>query len=443
MCTAFMTVVPATSGLSVKLVVVVAKPAVTDAAAVTVTEQVLAIPEQPPLQPVKVEPAAGVAVRVTTVPVVKGAEHVAPHVMPVGALETVPLPLPDFVTVSEKAGKLNVAVTDVAALIVTVQVPIPTQPPPFQPVKSDPAAGVAVNVTDVPFVNPKAQVAPQAMPAGALETVPDPEPLLFTVRVNDWSAKVAVTLRAALIVTVQVLAVPEQPPPLQPEKVEPAAGAAVRVTAVPDVKEVEQVAPQAMPAGLLVTVPLPAPALVSVRVNDGSAKVAVTEVAPLIVTVQVVAVPEQPPPFQPEKVEPDAGAAVKVTAVPLVKEVEQVVPQEMPAGELVTVPLPAPALVTVRANEACMNVAVTEVAPLIVTVQVVAVPEQPPPFQPEKVEPAAGAAVRVTAVPDVKEVEQVAPQAMPAGLLVMVPVPAPALVSVRLNDGSANVAVTL
>ncbi|HEY7539868.1 MAG TPA: hypothetical protein VIF11_06990 [Methylomirabilota bacterium] len=55
----------------------------------------------------------------------------------------------------------------------------------------------------------------------------------------------------------------------------------------------------------------------------------------------------QPPPLQPENVEPAAGVAVKVTAVPLVKPAEQVLPQEMPVGALVTVPLPAPALLTV------------------------------------------------------------------------------------------------
>ncbi len=41
--------------------------AVTEVAALTVTVQV-PVPEQAPLQPAKVEPAAGVAVRVTAVP---------------------------------------------------------------------------------------------------------------------------------------------------------------------------------------------------------------------------------------------------------------------------------------------------------------------------------------------------------------------------------------
>ncbi len=58
-------------------------------------------------------------------------------------------------------------------------------------------------------------------------------------------------------------------------------------------------------------------------------------------------VPEQPPPDQPAKAEPVAGAAVSVTTVPLEKDCEQVDPQLIPAGELVTVPVPAPPLVTV------------------------------------------------------------------------------------------------
>jgi hypothetical protein len=49
--------------------------------------------------------------------------------------------------------------------------------------------------------------------------------------------------------------VPEHPPPLQPVKVEPVAAAAVRTTGT--AKGAEQVGLQLMPAGLLVTVPLP------------------------------------------------------------------------------------------------------------------------------------------------------------------------------------------
>src|SRR5438552_3293046 len=174
------------------------------------------VPEQPlPLQPLKVEPAAGAAVSVTAVPLVKLAEQVAPQVIPAGELVTVPLPVP---------------------------------------------AGVTVSVTAVPLVKLAEQVAPQVIPAGELVTVPLPVPAGVTVRVKVWSAKVAVTVVAALRVTVQG-PLPEQPPPLQPLKVEPAAGVAVSVTAVPLVKLAEQVAPQVIPAGELVTVPLPVPTL--------------------------------------------------------------------------------------------------------------------------------------------------------------------------------------
>ena len=71
-----------------------------------------------------------------------------------------------------------------------------------------------------------------------------------------------------------------------------------------------------MPGGVLVTVPLPAPALLTVSAKLGTPNVAVTVVAAFNVTVHVP-VPEQPPPLQPVNVEPVAGAAVSVSAVPL------------------------------------------------------------------------------------------------------------------------------
>ena len=63
-------------------------------------------------------------------------------------------------------------------------------------------------------------------------TEPLPMPATLTERVKRWTLKVAVTERAALMVTVQVE--PETAlHPLQLAKVEPLAGAAVRVTVVP------------------------------------------------------------------------------------------------------------------------------------------------------------------------------------------------------------------
>ena len=79
--------------------------------------------------------------------------------------------------------------------------------------------------------------------------------------------------------------------------------------------------PAVMPAGLLVTVPLPVPDFVIARVTVCGAcglKVAVQVLLAFIVTEIVTELVVQPvPPLQPAKVEPVAGVAVKVTEVPL------------------------------------------------------------------------------------------------------------------------------
>ena len=81
-----------------------------------------------------------------------------------------------------------------------------------------------------------------------------------------------------------------------------AGGAALSVTCVPVAKLAEQVAPQSMPDGLLVTRPAPAPVLAIDNVLVGiSAKLAVTLWSDLTVTTQVP-VPLHPPPDQPAKV---------------------------------------------------------------------------------------------------------------------------------------------
>jgi hypothetical protein len=48
------------------------------------------------------------------------------------------------------------------------------------------------------------------------------------------------------------------------------------------------------------------------------------------------------------KVDPVAAVAVRATLVPLVKDALQVLPQAMPLGLEVTVPVPVPLLVTDR-----------------------------------------------------------------------------------------------
>jgi hypothetical protein len=79
---------------------------------------------------------------------------------------------------------VNVAVTVLLWSIVTVQVPVPLQPPPpLQPAKLEPEAGVAVRVTWVLRLKTAAQVVPlQLRPAGLDVTVPPPVPAFVTVR---------------------------------------------------------------------------------------------------------------------------------------------------------------------------------------------------------------------------------------------------------------------
>ena len=60
----------------------------------------LPVPEQAPVQPMNLEPAAGVGVRVTTVLVAKSKVQVAPQPIPGRSLATVPPPFPLLVTVS-------------------------------------------------------------------------------------------------------------------------------------------------------------------------------------------------------------------------------------------------------------------------------------------------------------------------------------------------------
>ena len=154
-----------------------------------------------------------------------------------------------------------------------------------------------------------------------------------------------------------------------------------------------------------VTVPVPAPLLVTVRAYVGVAlKVAVTLLADVPIGTVQVPVPGQlmPAPVQPAKVEAgEDGVAVNMTLDPLSKEAEQAMPQLIPAGALVTVPELPPLRVsaTLTAYLAGIKLAVTEVAALKVTTQVL-VPEQPPPLQPAKTDvPAVGVAVNVTTVP--------------------------------------------
>jgi hypothetical protein len=81
-------------------------------------------------------------------------------------------------------------------------------------------------------------------------------------------------------------------------------------------------------------VPPVVPVVTGMRVN-----VAATDLAADIVVVHVPVVLVHEP-LHPVNVEPDAGVAVRVTEVPLVIEVEHVVPQDIPEPVMVPDPVP-------------------------------------------------------------------------------------------------------
>jgi hypothetical protein len=94
----------------------------------------------------------------------------------------------------DAALRVKDAVTERAAVIVTVHVPVPEQSPD-QPVKRLLRLGVAVRTTAAPSANWPLQDDPHLIPAGWLLTTPEPVPRLDTVRARRMGAgrNVAVT----------------------------------------------------------------------------------------------------------------------------------------------------------------------------------------------------------------------------------------------------------
>src|SRR5919108_1744142 len=148
----------------------------------------------------------------------------------VASLVTVPPPVPGLVTVRVRP-RVKLAVTDLSSFIVTMQVPVPPQPEPLQPVNTDPSSAFAVRVT-VPWSNVAVHSVVQLLiPEGELCTEPLPLPVTVTVK-SHCLMNVAVTDLAASIVTTQV-PVPGHAGSDQPPNLEPDAAVAVRVTTVP------------------------------------------------------------------------------------------------------------------------------------------------------------------------------------------------------------------
>lgn len=242
------------------------------------------------------------------------------------------------VNVGSVSTRLKRAVTARAWSSTTLHGPEPLQAL-LQPANTDPAFAGADRLTDVPDAKLAVQTVLHVIPAGALVTVPVPPPETVTVSPSVVAEVNVAVIVVALVGATLHVPIPEQPPPDQPAKTAPAAGAAVRTTELPDGKVAEHVRPHVMPAGALVTVPLPAPARTTVTATGAGANAAPTVVAAVIVTVHV-AVPEHPPPVQPVKTDPAAGVAASATLDPAANVAEQTLPQLMPAGVLVTLPLP-------------------------------------------------------------------------------------------------------
>jgi hypothetical protein len=168
--------------------------------------------------------------------------------------------------------------------------------------------------------------------------------------------KFALTACDDVIVTVHVN--PEtEPHPVQPPKVVFSPGTPLKVTSVPLAKLLAQAVkagevgagePQLMAAGMLLTVPCPAPDTATERALLASANVTVT--IGVFETLMVHFEPEtESQPFQPTKFEFAAGTAVKVTVAPVGNEPVHsfvVALQLIPVGILVMVPLPTPASFT-------------------------------------------------------------------------------------------------
>jgi hypothetical protein len=122
-----------------------------------------------------------------------------------------------------------------------------------------------------------------------------------------------------------------------------------------------------------------------------------------------------------------------------------VVPQLIPNGDDVTVPVPAPDFVTVRVyliTSFGLNVAIILLFEFIVIITVVSIPVASPDHPPNS-DDESDVAVNVTLVPYANWYEHVDPQLIPAGLDMIVPVPAPEFVTVRVYSKLLNIAITL
>ena len=188
-----------------------------------------------PVQFTKNEPASAVAINETTAPL-------AWDDVPVGVVVPVPAPAVEIIRLNVWIAKFAVQLR--CAVIVTLASAQSASPVQFT--NTEPALAVAINETIVPMVWVET-------PVGVV--VPLPAPAIAMVRLNVCTAKFAVQLRCAVIVT---LASAQSASPDQFTKTDPVLAVALKATTAP-------LAWDEVPVG--VVVPLPAPAVDIVRSN--------------------------------------------------------------------------------------------------------------------------------------------------------------------------------
>jgi hypothetical protein len=157
-------------------------------------------------------------------------------------------------------------------------------------------------------------------------------------------------------------------------------------------------------------------------------KVAVTDLAELMVTAQVVPVVVSQP-VQDLKAYPVFGVAVRVNTVPALYEAAHVAPLQL------TVPLASGETVVVRVYCA-VKLAVTIFAVLMVTLHVPCGLSESQPVHEPNMKPVFGCAVRVNTVPELYEGAQVVP------LQLIIPLPVGVIVVVRGYCVAVKFAVT-
>jgi hypothetical protein len=278
-----------------------------------VTLQTLPAVLAQPVHDVKAAVEAAVAVSCTGVFGSNWPVQLCVQPTPAGVLSTRPAP----VMLTRRATEVNVAVTVLAVFMVTVQSAPATDVHPVHFVNTEPAAGVALTTAGALGGKPAWQSWPQLMALPTPAIVPPAPPTRESVTFRRLLAKVAVTVLAADIVTVQTLPLTAVQP-TQPVNAELGSVLlACTCTTVPCGNFCEQVAPQLMsaPGSVPTTVPVPVPFLATLSVT--LLKFAVTvraELVAVFVTVQVAPLTDGQP-VQLVKLESESGVAVRVTVV--------------------------------------------------------------------------------------------------------------------------------